>query len=71
VNIPASPMGKVKMIAEVIAILGMILGQQRLGRLYVLAPLALWVAVVTAVVSAIDYYRKFQRGQGGETRLRT
>jgi len=36
----------------------------------VLGPLALWVAVITAVVSAIDYYRKFVRGQGGEVRLK-
>jgi CDP-diacylglycerol--glycerol-3-phosphate 3-phosphatidyltransferase len=70
VTIAASPMGKVKMVAEVVAILGMILGPERLGRLYVLAPLALWVAVVTAVVSAIDYYRKFVRGQGGEVSLK-
>jgi len=71
VSIAASPMGKVKMVAEVVAILGMILGPERLGRLYVLAPLALWVAVVTAVVSAIDYYRKFVRGQGGEIKLKS
>jgi CDP-diacylglycerol--glycerol-3-phosphate 3-phosphatidyltransferase len=70
VTIAASPMGKVKMVAEVVAILGMILGPGRLGRLYVLGPLALWVAVITAVVSAIDYYRKFVRGQGGEVRLK-
>jgi CDP-diacylglycerol--glycerol-3-phosphate 3-phosphatidyltransferase len=70
VTIAASPMGKVKMIAEVVAILGMILGPDRLGRLYVLAPLALWVAVITAVVSAVDYYRKFVRGQGGEVRIK-
>jgi len=70
VTIAASPMGKVKMIAEVVAILGMILGPDRLGRLYVLAPLALWVAVITAVVSAVDYYRKFVRGQGGDVRIK-
>jgi CDP-diacylglycerol---glycerol-3-phosphate 3-phosphatidyltransferase len=70
VTIAASPMGKVKMVAEVVAILGMILGPERLGRLYVLGPLALWVAVITAVVSAIDYYRKFVGGQGGEVRLK-
>jgi CDP-diacylglycerol--glycerol-3-phosphate 3-phosphatidyltransferase len=71
VTIAASPMGKVKMVAEVVAILGMILGPDRLGRLYVLGPLALWVAVITAVVSAIDYYRKFVRGQGGDVRLKS
>jgi CDP-diacylglycerol---glycerol-3-phosphate 3-phosphatidyltransferase len=71
VNIPASPMGKVKMIAEVVAILGMILGPVRLGRLYILGPLALWVAVITAVASAVDYYRKFMRGQGSDVRVKT
>jgi len=69
-SLPASPMGKVKMIAEVVAILGMILGAGRLGRFAVLGPLALWVAVVAAVVSAVDYYRKFMRGQGGEIRVK-
>ncbi len=64
-SIPASPLGKVKMIAEVVAILAMILGRPRLGRLAVLGPLALWVAVVAAVVSAFDYYRRFMRGAGG------
>jgi hypothetical protein len=52
------------MITEVVAILGMILGPDRLGRLYVLGPLALWAAVITAVVSAVDYYRRFVRGHG-------
>jgi CDP-diacylglycerol---glycerol-3-phosphate 3-phosphatidyltransferase len=71
VNIPASPMGKVKMIAEVIAILGMILGRQRLGALAIVGRGALWVAVVAAVVSASDYYRKFMRGQTAEARLKS
>ena len=31
---------------------------------------ALWVAVITAVVSAVDYYRKFVRGQGGDVRIK-
>jgi CDP-diacylglycerol--glycerol-3-phosphate 3-phosphatidyltransferase len=64
INIPASPMGKVKMIAEVVAILAMILGRERLQQLYIVGPVALWVAVVTAVVSAVDYYRQFMRGHG-------
>jgi CDP-diacylglycerol---glycerol-3-phosphate 3-phosphatidyltransferase len=70
VNIPASPMGKVKMIAEVVAILAMILGE-RLGRLAIVGPLALWIAVITAVVSAVDYYRKFNRGPGTDARAKT
>ncbi len=71
VTIAASPMGKVKMVAEVVAILGMILDQERRGRLYEIGVLALWVAMITAVVSAVDYYRKFVRGQGGEIRLKS
>jgi hypothetical protein len=59
------------MIAEVVAILAMILGPARLGRLSVLGPLALWVAVVTAVASAIDYYRKFLRGPGSDVKVKT
>jgi CDP-diacylglycerol--glycerol-3-phosphate 3-phosphatidyltransferase len=69
-SIPASPLGKVKMSAEVVAILGMILAPDRRGRLYMVGYLALWVAVIAAVVSAVDYYRKFVRGQGGEVRLK-
>jgi CDP-diacylglycerol--glycerol-3-phosphate 3-phosphatidyltransferase len=69
-SLPASPMGKLKMMAEVVAILGIILGRQRLGSLYVVGQGALWVAVVTAVVSATDYYRQFMRGQSAESRLR-
>lgn len=68
-SLPASPMGKLKMIAEVVAILGLILGRQRLGDLYVIGPLALWVAVVTAVISASAYYRQFMRAQGPDARL--
>jgi CDP-diacylglycerol---glycerol-3-phosphate 3-phosphatidyltransferase len=71
VTIAASRMGKVKMVAEVVAILGMILDQEQRGRLYDIGVLALWVAMITAVVSAIDYYRRFVRGQGGEIRLKS
>ncbi len=60
VNMPASPLGKVKMGAEVVAILALILGPDRLGRAVAWwDSLALWVAVITAVVSAVDYYRQF------------
>ena len=71
VSIPASPMGKVKMIAEVVAILAMILGQNRLGWLYRIGPHALWLAVITAVASAFDYSRTFARGQGTHVRRMT
>jgi CDP-diacylglycerol---glycerol-3-phosphate 3-phosphatidyltransferase len=71
INIPASPMGKVKMIAEVVAILAMILGPERTGRLSFVGIAALWVAVITAVISAVDYYRKFARGTGSDVKVKT
>jgi CDP-diacylglycerol---glycerol-3-phosphate 3-phosphatidyltransferase len=59
VAIPASPMGKFKMVSQVIAILLLILGREHLHQFFVLGKVALWIAVLTAVVSAIDYYRRF------------
>src|SRR5262245_26586456 len=56
VVIPASPLGKVKMIAQVVAILALILGEEeRLKPLALLGSAALWVVVITALVSAADY----------------
>jgi CDP-diacylglycerol--glycerol-3-phosphate 3-phosphatidyltransferase len=60
--IPASPMGKIKMAAEVTAILALILGQvEGLHQLHVIGTIALWAAMVTAIVSGVDYYRRFAR----------
>jgi CDP-diacylglycerol---glycerol-3-phosphate 3-phosphatidyltransferase len=71
VVIPASPLGKFKMVSQVIAILLLILGREHLQQFVVLGTVALWVAVVTAVGSGVDYYRRFnhvltrvQDGQG-------
>src|SRR5579863_7923418 len=59
VAMPASPLGKIKMVAQVVAILALILahGQNRL--FYLLGQASLWVVVVTALVSAADYFRRF------------
>jgi CDP-diacylglycerol--glycerol-3-phosphate 3-phosphatidyltransferase len=59
--IPASPLGKIKMVAEVVAILALILSQVSPERneLYVIGQLALWVVVVAALVSAADYFRRY------------
>jgi CDP-diacylglycerol---glycerol-3-phosphate 3-phosphatidyltransferase len=60
--IPASPMGKIKMAAEVTAILALILGQvEGLHRLHIIGTIALWVAMATAIISGVDYYRRFAR----------
>ena len=59
VIIAASPLGKFKMASQVVAILLLILGDEHIQLFVVLGRIALWVAVVISVVSAVDYYRKF------------
>jgi CDP-diacylglycerol--glycerol-3-phosphate 3-phosphatidyltransferase len=60
--IPASPLGKLKMVAQVVAILALILGEQeRLRPLAFIGNAALWVVVATALISAADYYRRFSQ----------
>jgi CDP-diacylglycerol---glycerol-3-phosphate 3-phosphatidyltransferase len=61
VVIAASPLGKLKMLAEVIAILALILGQDHLQQFAVIGTIALWIAMLTATVSGIDYYRRYAR----------
>jgi CDP-diacylglycerol---glycerol-3-phosphate 3-phosphatidyltransferase len=58
-SLPASPIGKVKMVAQVVAILALILGHGPIGELYRIGTVALWVATITALVSAVDYSRRF------------
>jgi CDP-diacylglycerol--glycerol-3-phosphate 3-phosphatidyltransferase len=58
-TLPASPLGKIKLIAQVVAILGLILGQGQWHPFFVVGQVALWVATLTALVSAVDYYRRF------------
>ena len=59
VAMPASPLGKIKMVAQVVAILALILGKDHLRGFFVIGQIALWVVVVTALVSAADYFRRF------------
>ena len=58
VSIPASPLGKFKMVSQVVAILLLILSDH-VPQFVLLGKIALWVAMVTAVASAVDYYRRF------------
>jgi CDP-diacylglycerol---glycerol-3-phosphate 3-phosphatidyltransferase len=60
ISIPASPLGKIKMASQVTAILLLILGWGPLPELAPIGRAALWVVMLTAVVSAVDYYRGFQ-----------
>jgi len=59
--VPASPLGKIKMVAQVVAILALILAHGRMRQFYLdrVGQAALWVVVVTALVSAADYFRRF------------
>ncbi len=59
VIVPASRLGKIKMIAQVVAILALILGHDHVRELVVIGQIALWVVVVAALVSAADYFRRF------------
>src|SRR5689334_8103915 len=61
VAIPASSLGKVKMIAQVVAILALILSSAgpAAESLWWIGQAALWVVVVAALVSAADYFRRF------------
>ena len=56
---PASMIGKIKLVAQVIAILLLIMGPRQMEGLYVLGQAALWVATIAALVSAVDYWRRF------------
>ena len=62
--IAASPLGKFKMVSQVITILLLILGYDHLQRFFVLGRIALWIAMITSVASGIDYYRRFNHVLG-------
>ena len=59
--LPASPLGKVKMVAQVAAILILILGRGTCASFFVLGQVALWIATIAALVSAVDYCAAVQR----------
>jgi CDP-diacylglycerol--glycerol-3-phosphate 3-phosphatidyltransferase len=61
ITIPASPLGKIKMASQVTAILLLILGWRPIPWLKPIGDAALWVVMIAAVVSAVDYYRRFQQ----------
>ncbi len=61
IAIPASPLGKIKMVAQVVAVLALILAHGRMRQFHLdrVGQAALWVVVVTALASAADYFRRF------------
>ena len=60
VTIAASPLGKGKMVSQVIAISLLILGYE-LGHFRIIGTVALWAVVLFALASGIDYFAKFSR----------
>jgi CDP-diacylglycerol--glycerol-3-phosphate 3-phosphatidyltransferase len=63
IALPASPLGKIKMVAQVVAILALILAHGHteggMYAFYLIGQAGLWVVVGAALVSAIDYFRRF------------
>ncbi len=59
ISIPASILGKIKMNTETITVALLILGKRYLGNLYFLSQIGLWLVIVTAVLSALEYFIKF------------
>lgn len=60
VTIAASPLGKGKTISQVIAIAVLILGHQ-LGEFHFIGTVLLWIVMVFALASGVDYFFKFSR----------
>ena len=68
-TMPASPLGKLKMVSQVVAILLLILGWERMPLLLVAGQAALWVVLATALWSAFDYYLRFNRAMNSLSRV--
>jgi CDP-diacylglycerol---glycerol-3-phosphate 3-phosphatidyltransferase len=60
-TMPASGLGKLKMASQVVAILLLLLGWERVPLLVTLGQGAMWLVMITALVSAVDYVQAFQR----------
>ena len=60
VTIAASPLGKSKMVAEVVAVSLLILGHE-LGEFLFIGNIALWVVMLFALVSGVQYFARFAR----------
>lgn len=57
--IPASLLGKTKMVLETITICALILGEKNLGQFYFLSKVGLWLVIAAALLSAADYYKRY------------
>lgn len=68
-SMPASPLGKLKMVSQVVTILLLILGWERAPVLLQVGQAALWLVLVVALWSAIDYYLRFTRAMSSVSRV--
>lgn len=59
ITIPASRLGKIKMVSQVTAILLLMLGAGTVPWMAPVGQVALWAVMIAALVSAVDYYRRF------------
>ena len=58
ITIPASPLGKMKMVSQVVAI-SLLISSPKMGDWYYLGTDALWFVVVFALGSGLDYFVRF------------
>jgi CDP-diacylglycerol---glycerol-3-phosphate 3-phosphatidyltransferase len=58
-SINASPLGKGKMVAQVAAVVGILLGHKYEGWVEATAQVLLWAVVILALVSMVQYFREF------------
>jgi CDP-diacylglycerol--glycerol-3-phosphate 3-phosphatidyltransferase len=59
--VPASSLGKLKMVSQVVAVLLLLLGWERFPILLQLGKLMLWAVMATALGSALDYFWRVGR----------
>jgi CDP-diacylglycerol--glycerol-3-phosphate 3-phosphatidyltransferase len=64
-SLPASGIGKIKMASQVAAILLLILAPY-IDEFYLFGQIAMWVATITALISAIDYSRRANAALGAK-----
>lgn len=65
--VPASPLGKAKMVTQVTAVLLLLLGWERFPVLLQLGKLTLWLVIATALGSAVDYFWRVGRAMNRVT----
>ncbi len=59
VTIPASLLGKAKMILESVTLSLLLLGRHYLGNFYIAALIGLWLVMAVSLISAAEYYIRY------------